>query len=758
MVPHRSRRRSGGFKSLARVGLAALALSSVTSARAFAGDAAPPNIVLITSDDQNFRDYGFTGSGSVLDSQGNPIRPFTPTLDAWFQNGVTYAMGRCPIAVCRPSLASIFTGLNPVQSGTYGNDPVVNGSALGWGQNQDNPYNDILRRNVEFNATLPRILSEMGYLALQTGKWWEGDPKRGGFTHAEPAYATTNADRHLHNYLDNGAGSIGRAAGSVTARVGAFIDESIAKRQPFFVSYAPFLPHGPFNAPASYVNRYTADINAGRITSQQASYLACVDWFDATLTELKTLLQSKGVYANTLIVYVADNGWIMPRSGTVPSYGGNGGKMTPFENGVRTPIFFFQEGRVSDARPLNEKLADPRLASSTDIMPTLLRRVGAQIPQTLQGVDLLASHAAAARKRVFGDTYLHDQQVLVNSQYRVGNPEATLTSRWMIEDNWKLILVTRNPTGQSIGASTQLYNLATDPLETSNLATQHAARAAAMTVTLNEWWNRTRPRYLYDHEFNGSATTLNQLAPDVLDSSLSTARWASAGTVLNNGSMSGLATAQLPFSPRSSTRFELRAALKPSVTTSEGVALGFLNADAASAGPADNMLAGARITKSASGTLTIDLLARDDGTAANSPVFSFAGLQPADVHAVAIVLDSSDNDPFTPGPQWAVDLMVNGVRRYRHAFAANPAIAHIGFGGLGSSATATINHLALVEIPLFPAAATGAIVDADLNADGRIDIEDLYLLNQNLNRDVNRDGAIDTTDIAALDHYLQSQR
>ena len=347
--------------------------------------AATPNIVLITADDQDWRDFSFTGTSGVLDTSGNPVRPYTPTIDTLFENGVTYSMGHCPVGVCRPSLTSIFTGLNPMQSGTYGNDPVVNGTAYGWGQNQDTIYNDVMRRNVELNPTLPRLLAEKGYVSLQTGKWWEGDPKRAGFTNAETGYETTNADRHLHNYTDNGANSIGRFAGSVASRIGPFVDSAVAANKPFFISYAPMLPHLPHDTtPTSFKSRYQGLVDQGKITTYQRDYLACVDWFDSTIGEVRTLLQNKGVDNNTLYVFLADNGWLQT-TGSAGPFGADGGKLTSKEDGVRTPIIFYQNGQITDSRSVAAKLADARLASSTDIMPTLLSLVGATVPKSPVG-------------------------------------------------------------------------------------------------------------------------------------------------------------------------------------------------------------------------------------------------------------------------------------------------------------------------------------------------------------------------------------
>jgi hypothetical protein len=85
-----------------------------------------------------------------------------------------------------------------VQSGVLGNDAFVDNSRQG----PKSSYNNMIRRNIEMNATLPRILADHDYLSLQTGKWWEGNYKRAGYTHGE----TGNEDRHI----DGSLSSIGR--------------------------------------------------------------------------------------------------------------------------------------------------------------------------------------------------------------------------------------------------------------------------------------------------------------------------------------------------------------------------------------------------------------------------------------------------------------------------------------------------------------------------------------------------------------------
>ena len=82
----------------------------------------PPNIVLIISDDQSWTDYGFMGHPSIQ----------TPCLDKLARQSCLFTRGYVPTSLCRPSLATIITGLYPSQHGITGNDPAfAKGARIG---------------------------------------------------------------------------------------------------------------------------------------------------------------------------------------------------------------------------------------------------------------------------------------------------------------------------------------------------------------------------------------------------------------------------------------------------------------------------------------------------------------------------------------------------------------------------------------------------------------------------------------------------
>lgn len=153
-------------------------LLCISSASLLADDA-KPNVVFLLSDDQGWADYGFMGHPHVK----------TPHLDQLASEGLLYERGYVTAPLCRPSLASLASGLYPHQTGIRGNDPVV---LQGVKPTRNNPGDLEIWAKMRERMTAPfanqpsfiKQLQANGYATLQTGKWWEGDPLDHGFTDA----------------------------------------------------------------------------------------------------------------------------------------------------------------------------------------------------------------------------------------------------------------------------------------------------------------------------------------------------------------------------------------------------------------------------------------------------------------------------------------------------------------------------------------------------------------------------------------------
>ena len=414
-------------------------------------DIKKPNIVLILSDDQAWNDYGFMGHDIVE----------TPNLDKLASQSVVFKRGYVPSPICRPSLMSLATGLYPHQHKITGNDP------LGGFRTPEFPREELLA-NVDSIPTLQRILSENGYLTHQSGKWWEGDYKRGGFTHG-----MTEGERHGDKGLE-----IGRKG---MDSIFNFIKGAQSKEKPFYVWYAPFLPHTPHNPPDSLFQKYAKKVESEHI----ARYYAMVEWFDITCGQLVDYLDDNNLRENTLIYYVCDNGWI--QNPDKPKFDTRS-KQTPMEGGVRTPILFSMPGTL---KPSSRK----ELISSIDILPTILEAVNIEIPQNLPGLNLwdnLKSEKEIDRNIVFGEAYGHD---IIDKD----NPEASLGYLWCVEDDWKLILsydgslqgyngvydFTHNEVRSE---PIRLYKITEDPFEKKNLASEYPDKVEQLKEKIEAWY------------------------------------------------------------------------------------------------------------------------------------------------------------------------------------------------------------------------------------------------------------------------------
>lgn len=420
---------------------------------------AAPNVVLILSDDQGWQDYGFMGHEVVR----------TPSLDRLAERSLVFERGYVVSPLCRPSLASIMTGLHPHQHGVVAND--VSPAKRGDRAKEDRPV-------VEHFMSFPNLattLVEAGYLAFQSGKWWEGSYEDGGFTHGMTHGDALKGGRH---------GDAGLAIGRESmAPIYAFMDEAIEQDKPFFVWYAPFLPHTPHNPPAELLSRYQAK----DLPENVAKYYAMCEWFDQTCGELIQAIEDRGQTENTLIVYVCDNGWgALDKTAENPEDWWNDyaprTKGSPFEIGIRTPILLSQPGVVEPGRSQD-------LASSIDLLPTILRACNLTPPTDLPGIDLLSPSARQERDSIFGASYaIHNMTP--------GNPASTRQYRWCITKDWKLLLRDAGEdTTKYISVHrwddvpVRLYNLQSDPGETTNLADSHPDRVRELQTRIQNWLN-----------------------------------------------------------------------------------------------------------------------------------------------------------------------------------------------------------------------------------------------------------------------------
>jgi uncharacterized sulfatase len=342
----------------------------------------------------------------------------------------------------------MLTGLYPHQHKLACNDPPEGADRR------------LMDKFMQRTPTVPRLLQTQGYRSFQTGKFWEGHHENGGFTHG-----MTVKGRH---------GDDGLVIGRQTMQpIYDFIEQGQDK--PFFVWYAPMLPHQPHNPPQRLLKKYAVE---GR-DPDFAKYYAMCEWFDETCGQLLDWLDQKKLGDNTLVVFVVDNGWIQLPAGQPGSRVGRSSpksKLSPYDGGVRTPILLRWPGRIKPGRYED-------LVSSIDLAPTILAACGAAPPPGLPGLNLLdraAGGPALKRDAVFGAIFSHTAS-------DIENPARDVVNRWVRSGDWKLIVFDAKP------KPAELYNLAKDPHEEKDLAAAQPAEVQRLTNLLDAWW-RPRPQ------------------------------------------------------------------------------------------------------------------------------------------------------------------------------------------------------------------------------------------------------------------------
>jgi uncharacterized sulfatase len=244
-----------------------------------------------------------------------------------------------------------------------------------------------------------------------------------------------------------------------------FIEIAKAEKKPFFIWHAPYLPHTPHNPSQKRLSKYKGK----GPTPEAEKYFAMIDWLDETTGELDAYLEKNGLKENTVILYLADNGWDAARG-----YKADRAKLSPYETGIRTPMFLRWPGKL---KPLRD---DTTLAHVIDFAPTILAITGSKNPGDLSGLNLADRPAMKARGNVFVEAYTHDIADLAD-------PSKSLIAGVVIDGWWKLIVpgpAKPDRPFSGVPSATVLYDLKSDPLEKKDLSSENPAGVERLKALL----------------------------------------------------------------------------------------------------------------------------------------------------------------------------------------------------------------------------------------------------------------------------------
>jgi arylsulfatase A-like enzyme len=455
--------------------LAALHLvvaAAVLSASAQGGSqnvAGPMNVVVLVIDDTRWDSIGASGNRIVR----------TPRLDALASEGVRFAQARVTTSICMTSRASILTGQYMSRHGIDRFGKQLTPDA--------------------FARTYAGVLRTAGYWTGYVGKYDVGAARPADFDFLR-AY-------HGRHWID--------AAGErvhVTEKNARDSVEFLRARRrdkPFLLSVGYFAPHAEDAAKEQYLPQdwsaklydgvrvppsplggaehlaalppfLSKDTNEGRVRfhwrfdtperyqEYMIRYYRLITEVDAAVGTIVDELKAQGVYENTLIAFIGDNGYFHADRGLAD-------KWYPYEQALRVPLIV-RDPRLTVGRRGTTR---DQLALNIDVAPTVLAAAGLSAPDVMQGRDLSPLYLEETTP-AWRDEFFYEHPTITSR-------ERIPASQGVIRRDWKFVYWPEFD-------YEQLFDLSQDPQELHNLAaaTSHAGQRAEMRRKLQEWRQRTQ--------------------------------------------------------------------------------------------------------------------------------------------------------------------------------------------------------------------------------------------------------------------------
>ncbi|MCA9120045.1 MAG: sulfatase-like hydrolase/transferase [Planctomycetaceae bacterium] len=435
------------LRLLTTIYVVGISIQSVIAAVVHA-DASRPNIVFIIADDLGWADVAFHGGNAP-----------TPNLDQLAKDGVELTQ-HYVAPVCSPTRTGLLTGRCWSR---FGITTPTNALAL--------PSDTV---------TLAGALGSCGYDTCLVGKWHLGSkpewaPNHYGFEHSYGSLAG-GVTAWSHRYKQGPFSVTWHRNGKLLEEEGhvtdLLADEAVTwienrGDKPFFL-YVPFTAvHLPINEPKSWLDKVPTSITSeiGR------HYAACVMHLDDAVGRILHALDERGVRENTLVVFTSDNGGSTTTNNTQPyppddSPSGNltanngslrGQKGNVYEGGTRVPTIVSWPGKISQRH-------EPTPVFIADWMPTFCQLAGYQSDRDLHwdGISL--------------SSLLLKAESIPQRPIYIAGPHWRAVSLRL--GDWKLVV--------SENDRHELFDIAIDPSEQTNLAKQEPDRLKDMLAALKQ--------------------------------------------------------------------------------------------------------------------------------------------------------------------------------------------------------------------------------------------------------------------------------
>ena len=399
-----------------------------------------PNIVVIIADDQGYADVSY--------NPASPPEVSTPNIDKLAESGMIFTNGYASGYVCSPTRAGLMTGRYQQRFGIYTAGEGGSGMPLE-------------------ETWIPMHLKQGGYVSGAFGKWHLGVTMEYNAVNRGFDYFFGFMGRGAHDYFDHNPDSEEKFNGPVYRNdqildnlegymTTLITDEAVdfihrEKDNPFFAYVAYNAVHAPAQAPEEDIRKF----NTGDETRD--ILMAMLLHLDKGVGDIMQALKDAGVYENTIVFYLSDNGG----AGTMNANNAplRGFKQQVYEGGIRVPFIVSWPGSVAAGQKSDT------VVWSTDILPTMLRAAGLKpVPGSLplDGKDMVP--VLMGRK-----TKLHE------TLYWSSGHEG----KWAVRHgNWKYTF----DHGEE-----GLFNLADDIAESNDLKALHPERLAQLKKLYADW-------------------------------------------------------------------------------------------------------------------------------------------------------------------------------------------------------------------------------------------------------------------------------
>lgn len=436
-----------------------------------------PNIVLIMADDLGNGELGCYGQKYIK----------TPNIDQLAKDGMRFTDFYSSAPVCAPARCSLMTGIHGGHA--YVRDNYEIGEWESYRGQLPLPDNSV---------TIASVLKQNGYTTSCFGKWGlgepgsSGDPLKQGFDR----FYGYNCQRHAHNlyprYLvnddkkemldgnDRGLTGENYAPQLIADEMLKFVREN--QNQPFFLYFPTVIPHLPLQVPEDELEQYEGQWSEIPYEGKsylphpkpRAAYAAMISFMDKQVGRLMTLLKELGLDENTIVLFTSDNGTTHLEKQVDFDFfnsvaGLRGLKGSLYEGGIRVPMITRWPGKIRAGSISNLPVA------GYDMLATLADIADTGMPNMTDGISILPTllnNSTNQKKHdfLFWDFAGYGKQLAV----RMGN--------------WKGIKVNIK---DQIDVPLELYDLSTDPFETTNVAASRPGIVSKIESIMLD--ARTRP-------------------------------------------------------------------------------------------------------------------------------------------------------------------------------------------------------------------------------------------------------------------------